>query len=263
MKMPLKLCAVLAFLVVGWAAWMPPVFAQDATEIEACGGENNCPPMSFIQSDTKEVDGLSVDVLRAIFPGPAQVRVRLRPWARCLQDVQRNHGFGIVMSALRNPERDQQFLFSKTYLSLSPAYVYTSARYAAPPVHQLADLAHLKVCALMGASTSYTQLPLGAVDHGANNYASLMGKLDRGYCDVFVEMKEVMLGFAKLGLLPLDFNRYQVAVLPGTERFPLHFGVGKDHPQGAQLVARLDRGIRELQRSGKLADMVAKYQLNR
>ena len=263
MKMPLKLCAVLAFLVVGWAAWMPPVFAQDATEIEACGGENNWPPMSFIQSDTKEVDGLSVDVLRAIFPGPAQVRVRLRPWARCLQDVQRNHGFGIVMSALRNPERDQQFLFSKTYLSLSPAYVYTSARYAAPPVNQLADLAHLKVCALMGASTSYTQLPPGAVDHGANNYASLMGKLDRGYCDVVVEMKEVMLGFAKLGLLPLDFKRYHVVALPGTEKFPLHFGVGKDHPQAVQLVERLDRGIRELQRSGKLADMVAKYQLNR
>lgn len=259
----LKWCAIVVYWVAGWAACVPPVLAQGAAEIEACGGENNWPPMSFTQPDAKQVDGLSADVLRAIFPGPSQVHIRLRPWARCLQDVQRSHGFDIVMSTLRNPERDQLFLFSKTYLSLTPAYVYVSARYAAPPVHQLADLTRLKVCALMGASTSYTQLPPGAVDHGANNYASLLGKLDRGYCDVVVEMKEVMLGFAKLGLLPLDFNRYQVAVLPGTEKFPLYFGVGKDHPQGAQLVARLDRGIRELQRSGKLADMVAKYQLNR
>jgi polar amino acid transport system substrate-binding protein len=219
--------------------------------------------MSFVKSDVNQVDGLSADVLRAIFPDPAQLHISLRPWARCLQDVHRNHGFDIVMSALRNPERDQLFLFSKTYLSLSPAYVYARARYAAPPVHRLADLAHLKVCALMGASTSYTQLPPGVVDNGANNYASLMGKLDRGYCDVLVEMKEVMFGFANLGLLSLDLNRYQVVVLPGTEKFPLHFGVGKGHPQAAQLVARLDRGIRELQRSGKLADMVAKYQLSR
>ncbi len=252
----LFLCGTLALGLAG----MPMARAES---VSACGGDNNWPPMSFALPGSKQVEGLSADVLRAIFNDEASLHISLRPWARCLQDVQRNNGFDIVMSLFRNPERDQLFQFSKTYLSLSPAYVYASARYAAPPVQKLADLAKLKVCALPGASTTYTRLPPDAIDVGTNSYASLMGKLDRGYCDVVVEMQEVMLGFAKLGLLPMQTGSYQVALLPETEKYPLHFGVAKDHPHASELVNQLDRGIRELQRSGKLADMLTRYQLNR
>ena len=252
------LLLLIAGLLIGLSAQV-----NAADHVVACGGDSNWPPMSYATPDDAQVKGFSADVLRAIFAEDTDLLIQLRPWVRCLTEVTRSDGADIVMSFLRNPERDKQFLFSRAYASLTPAYIYLSNRYPTPPVRSLTDLARLKVCALRGASTSYTKLPADAIDAGSSGYASLMGKLNKEQCDVVVDMREVLLGHQKLGIIALVAGQHTVALLPETEPHPLHFGVSRDNPRANKLIERLDRGIQSLQRSGLLAKMQATYQLGK
>ncbi|QLG89463.1 transporter substrate-binding domain-containing protein [Chitinibacter bivalviorum] len=230
--------------------------AYSGEPIKACGGESNWPPMSYIQAPSVKVEGLSADILRNIFVDP---QVELRPWLRCLFEVQEAHQ-DIVMSAFKTPERETQFLFSRAYHSLTPSYIYARSRFSKPPIHSLADLSRYKVCALHGSATFYTKLPKEAVESSANNYTALMKKLAAGYCDVVVDMREVFLGFAKLDLLPVNIKEFPIAALPETEKYPIHFAVSRRHPEGAALIDRIDQALNNMQRSGQLAALIAQYQ---
>ncbi|MFZ6656115.1 substrate-binding periplasmic protein [Undibacterium sp. TJN19] len=231
--------------------------AQAVERVRACGGDSNWPPMSYVKSAGAAVEGLSADVLRSIFADP---KIELRPWARCLAEVQAREGFDVVMSVFRTPEREKVYFFSRSYHSLAPSYLYASSRFQAPPLQMLTDLEKYKVCSLHGASTFYTKLPPSVIESGATSYTSLLRKIERGHCDIIVDMQEVLWGFARLGLLPLDMNAYKIVNLPQTERYALHFGISKQHPQAQQLLDQIDRGLAELQRSGKLAAIISKYQ---
>ncbi len=253
-----RLFLFIAGLVIGIAT-----AAAASERVVACGGDSNWPPMSYLLSGETQVRGMSPDVLRAVFASDTDLEIQLRPWVRCLTEVTRGDGADIVMSFLRNPEREKQFLFSRTYASLTPAYIYLARRFPTPPVRSLGDLTQLKVCALRGASTSYTKLPAAAIDSGSSGYASLIGKLNLEHCDVVVDMQEVLLGHQKLGVIPLDINQHTIALLPQTDPHPLYFGVSKDNARAAKLVERMDRGIAELQRTGTLAKLLATYQLSK
>ena len=237
------------------------LFALHATaaaeRLRACGGDGNWPPMSYVKVAGAAVEGLSADVMRSIFADP---KIELRPWARCLFEVQAREGFDIVMSIFKNPEREKIYLFSRSYHSLTPSYLYSARRFPQPPLQALSDLEKYKVCSLHGSSTFYTRLPASAIESGATSYTSLMRKIERGHCDIVVDMQEVLWGFARLSLLPLDMSTYKILSLPQTEKYPLHFGVSKEHPQAAQIIEQLDKGLAELQRNGKLNSIIGKYQ---
>ncbi|MBC3916259.1 transporter substrate-binding domain-containing protein [Undibacterium sp. CY18W] len=231
--------------------------AGAAERVRACGGESNWPPMSYVKTPGAMVEGLSADVLRSILNDP---KIELRPWARCLLEVQAREGFDIVMSVFRTPEREKIFLFSRSYHSLTPSYLYAATRFQTPPLQLLSDLEKFKICSLHGSSTFYTKLPASAIESGATSYVSLLRKIERGHCDIVVDMQEVLWGFARLGLLPLDMNAYRIVNLPQTEKYALHFGVSRSHPQALLLIDQLDKGLAELQRSGRLAGIISKYQ---
>ncbi|MCH8621696.1 transporter substrate-binding domain-containing protein [Undibacterium sp. TS12] len=213
--------------------------------------------MSYVKTSGAAVEGLSADILRNIFTEP---KIELRPWARCLFEVQAREGFDIVMSVFKTPEREKLFLFSRSYHSLTPSYLYATARFPTPPLQNLGDLEKFKICSLHGSSTFYTKLPAGAIESGATNYTSLLRKIDRGHCDIVVDMQEVLRGFARLSLLPFDMNTYRILNLPQTEKYPLHFGVSKEHPRAQQIIDQVDKGLAELQRNGKLNSIINKYQ---
>lgn len=246
-------------LIIVFGLLMLPAASSQAQALHACGGDGNWPPMSYMTASSPRVEGLSADVLRAIFPEAPGVA--LRPWARCLHEVEALEGYDIVMSVFKTPEREKVFLFSRSYLSLTPSYLYASSRYALPPIKSLADLSRFKVCALHGASTFYTKLPPAVIESGATNYISLIKKIDRGYCDIIVDMREVFQGFANLGMLPFNSGEYKIQPLPGTEKYPLHFGISREHPQGAQIIEQIDRGLAELQKNGKLNSLIGQYKL--
>lgn len=229
-----------------------------AETLRACGGDSNWPPMTYVDSRDNSVQGLSVEVLKGIFkPIPA---IRLRPWARCLAEAETLQGSEIVMSSFKTAEREQKFLFSRAYFSLTPSYFFSRQRFTSAPLNNLQDLNRYKVCALHGAAVSYTGLPPSKIESGATNYLSLIRKIDRGHCDIVVDMEEVFYGFAHIGLVPFANQEYQILPLPETRRFPLHFAVSKAHPQAQQIVEQIDKGIAQLQKSGKLKQLHDRFQ---
>jgi polar amino acid transport system substrate-binding protein len=229
-------------------------FCQAQEPIRACGGDSNWPPMSYAAGPTKEVRGLSVNILKAILtPEP---RFALRPWARCMAEVEAHLGFDVMMSSFKTPTRENKFFFSRSYFSLTPSYFYAVKRYPIAPISTLSDLLKYRVCSLHGAATDYTKLPEGFIESGANNYTSLIRKIDRGHCEIVVDMREVLMGFASLGLLPFDSHEYKIVALPNTEKYPLHFATSKGHPRARELLQELDKGLMLLQKSGRLKQII-------
>ncbi len=200
-----------------------------AAVLNACGGDNNWPPMSYVTGQTQLVKGISAEILRNVFPN--KINITLLPWARCLYQAQSQLGIDIVMSVFRTPEREQMYLFSKPYMSLTPSYLYSRKRFSSAPLKTLNDLNNYKICALHGASTLYTRLPPQKIESGATNYTSLFKKIDKNYCDIVIDMREVFTGFSTLELLPIDEHDYQILPLPGTSKYALQFAVSKTHPQ--------------------------------
>ena len=239
----------LLLLVLAW----PQI---SSAQVKACGGNNNWPPMSY-QLVGQSIQGISVDLLRLILP---QVQFELRPWQRCLHEVASASGFDIVMSAAKNPEREKLYLFSKPYHVLTPSYLYLNERFTTPPLQSLADLEKFKVCALHGANISYTALKPGQIETGASNYLSLMRKLERGHCDLVVEMREVLYGFAQIEVLAFQDVRFQIQNLPETKAYPLHFAISRHREDAQGLLDRLNRGIDEQQKSGRLNKLIKHYQ---
>ncbi len=227
-----------------------------SAQIKACGGSNNWPPMSY-QHQRQPVQGISADLLRLILP---QVQFELRPWQRCLNEVADVAGFDIAMSVAKNPEREKLFYFSSPYHALTPSYLYLTERFTSPPVKVLSDLSKFRVCSLHGANTSYTGLSASQIESGATTYQSLQRKLERGHCDVVVEMREVLLGFAQLELLPFQSEAFQIINLPDTQSYPLHFAVSKQNQQAQQLLELINQGIAQQKKQGGLAKLIWQYQ---
>ncbi|MBC3860775.1 transporter substrate-binding domain-containing protein [Undibacterium jejuense] len=226
----------------------------NAAVLNACGGDNNWPPMSYVTNQTQFVKGISAEILRNIFPN--KINIKLLPWARCLYQAQSQLDVDIVMSVFRTPDREQTFLFSKPYMSLTPSYLYSKKRFSSPPLKILSDLNNYKICALHGASTLYTNLPPQKIDSGATNYTSLLKKIDRTYCDIVVDMREVFAGFSALELLQIDERQYQILRIPETNKYALQFAVSKTHPQAEEIIDSLNQGLNQLIKSGDLNNLI-------
>lgn len=231
------------------------------TTLRACGGDSTWPPMSYISPKDQTVQGFSVEVLKAALQ--TQPQIHLRPWARCLAEVENVQGSDILMSAFRTPERESKFLFSRSYFALTPAYFYAKQRFATPPISQKTDLTRYKVCSLHGAAISYTGLAASHIESGATNYLSLFRKIERGHCDIVVDMEEVFLGFDHLGTVNFAASAFEIRALPDSERFPLHFAVSRSHPEAKQIIDEIDRGLQQIQKSGKLKQLQDRFQTRR
>lgn len=232
--------------------------SQAQTTWRACGGDSTWPPMSYFSPKDKSVQGFSVEVLKAIFDTAPSFQ--LRPWARCLAETESMQASDIVMSIFKTPERTKKFLFSRTYFSLTPAYFYSKRRFNTPPIEKRSELSRYKVCSLHGAAISYTGLKPEQIESGATNYLSLYRKIERGHCDIVVDMEEVFWGFDHLGSVPFSHPDFAIRPLPDAERFPLHFAVSSNHPHAQEIIDTIDKGIQQLQRNGKLKQLQDHYQ---
>lgn len=238
--------------------WICLIGQCQAQALRACGGDSTWPPMSYLSPKDRSIQGFSVEVLKAIFEVPP--KIQLRPWARCLAETESLQASDIVMSIFRTPEREKSFLFSRPFFKLTPAYFYAKRRFPTVPIQQKGDLSRYHVCSLHGAAISYTGLRPEQIESGATNYLSLFRKVERGHCDIVVDMQEVFFGFDHIGSVPFAKPDFEIRALPNTEPFPLHFAVSIAHPKAHEIVAQIDLGIQNLKKTGKLKQLQERFQ---
>ena len=85
------------------------------------------------------------------------------------------------------------------------------------------------------------------IESGATNYLSLYRKIERGHCDIVVDMEEVFWGFDHLGSVPFSHPDFAIRPLPDAERFPLHFAVSSSPRTLKKLSVRSTKEYNNLQ----------------
>lgn len=209
----------------------------------------------YIGNELPDYGILSRVVTAAFAYGKVAVSYRFLPNNRSLQSA-RN---GMVDGSLGwapSPERLQDLLYSKPVLSARMVFFQRKAN--AVRWSQLAELAGLRIGITIGNyySDEFDRLVRQGVLHtdGVADDLSNFRKLLARRIDLFPIDEEV-----GQFLLSRNFSPQDIRQLDHSQPFwmaPLHVVIWRRHPHGAELIARFNRGLQALQRSGTLARMV-------
>lgn len=188
--------------------------------------------------------------------------VRKLPWKRCLTLA----GMGKIDLVLNVPTGQidpTPFVITEAYVQMHSVYFVAKTRWPnGIRIDNLQNLRSYRVCGLMGNRYDSYGLPTEIVDRGANNYGSLIGKLEAGYCDLFIEKREVINGLLKFDRQLADqFARSSLWVrdLPEDSPIGLHVAISKLSPHRGWALEQLNAGIARLTSKGMILRWVKEH----
>jgi len=207
----------------------------------------------FIYPDKRK--GLVEEVVSAVFEQAEQpVRISVLPWRRAVWNAQKGSVDGLA-AVWYSPERASYLLFSKPYYTNRIIAVYPQAK---PPVDlTVRSLMRMRLGlregGYYGPAVSEAKLPRAVYASKDENLLRMLavGRLDLALGDALI-MRTLLGADPELGE-KLEISESPVALLP------LHLGLVRDKPGNEQLIGRFNRGLAELQQSGKLAAIIQRY----
>lgn len=255
------LIAVLSWPVAGDELTKPTPDDSPISELAVCGMDEQYPPIQWLDKNAngdEVLRGLAPALLqRILVPAGWTYRYERLPAQRCLRAVQEGTEFQLLAAGSRNAERDRDFLVSDSYWLVHFHSFYSARRYfEKPPARRRADLNKLKLCGLLGHNFSAFGVPIERIDMGATTYAAVMGKLERGRCDVFPYNAEVVLGYRLLGQDLLRGGKIAHSPLIDMPPWPLHMLISRHYPKGPALLALINQELARLRASGEMAKII-------
>ena len=262
------------FLVTLWFVLgvVEPLKAESLSGTTICGCDDDAewPPYAYFKrengSETKEVIGLSVDVVNEIF-GSQEVtfKPKLIPWMRCLNEVETGH-CDMVMNAAYSKERSGKFYISHSFYATTPYYFFSKKNNPdGLNIQNKLDLSKFRIAGKLGYSyadygLTYDEIVAKSGIY-ADNYSKLIQLLHAGRVDIIIERLEVMAGFDVTGASLLQDEMLGYAPIPQVEpsKFYMMFPKSK---KGAELKDLADSGIERLIKSGRLLELKKKYSLH-
>ncbi len=203
---------------------------------------------------------LSRVVTAAFARANVSVSYRFLPNNRSLQSARNGTADGSLGWA-PSPERLQDLLYSQPVMSAR--MVFFQRKSDQRRWTQLADLAGLRIGITIGNfySAEFDRLVQQGVLHtdGVADDLSNFRKLLARRIDLFPIEEDV-----GQFLLARNFSAAQASELSSGQSFwsaPLHVVIWRRHPQGAELIARFNRGLQALQSSGEFERMVRETRL--
>ncbi|MEN9658258.1 MAG: hypothetical protein RL571_1723 [Pseudomonadota bacterium] len=231
-----------------------PSFYLAGKTLRVCGGQSEWPPSAYYAStDKKTITGYCVDVLHKIFENSDyQIQIQLLPWPRCLAEVQKGGEYQIAMAVSRTAEREAKFLFSRPYLFLTPGLVSLKAK---QPFQ--ANSQTLTKCGVNGFNYQpYSMFSSAEIDTTANNYESVIRKLNIGRCDFLLEYVEVAQSLVRLEEYGFKKNIYKIEKIIGAKSIPAHFAFGINAQYSKEILSILNKKLDLLEKEGKLKNMI-------
>ncbi len=241
-----------------------PAHASGDT-VTVCDDSAEWPPFTYTPRNPAgdkagAVTGYSVEVIGDILRrADIDFDIRLVPWARCLAET-RSGQMQIVLNAYVTPDRLQDYLISKPYLTLTPHFFYDRRKFpdglgGLTP----AELKRYAGCGMRGFVYDQYGIKPGELDQSSSSYDILQRKLMASRCDYFPETIEAIAGFKVIGKDYLADSRLAYIPLPGNARLRAHFLVTRNHPRAYELLKALDTGIDRLEQSGQLKSLMKRY----
>ncbi len=150
--------------------------------VNICDDAAEWPPYIFYKRDTtgektKELIGISVDLLREIFDKQGiRFTVELRPWARCQKEVELGEDFQLALNASYNQERAEKYYLSLPYYSTSSYYFYSKKHN--PNGLDIKNMADLKKYSVCGKNHKHSKELKRIIDEGIGDLKK-SGKLEQ------------------------------------------------------------------------------------
>lgn len=235
---------------------------KDAT-IRMCEDSEEWPPFTYRKRQngvpTDIVSGYTVDVLNTIL-GKRQIQfsIDFLPFARCTAEVKSGKKYQLITNASYSEERARDYLMTRPIYLTTSYYFYSKTHHPnGLPIKTLADLKKHRVCGILGYNYKTYGLAGKAIDQSETTFKSLVKRLHIGSCDLFIEKREVMAGFASVGQYNyLEDKRLAYAPVPEVAPTPFYMLISRQYPYGQELLKLLNSGIGEMESSGQLKKLL-------
>jgi len=247
------------------SVWSNDSSLQAGDTIHVCGDGAGWPPYHFLKREqdekTQQVIGYDVDVLKTILDQhDLNLTVDMLPWKRCLQEANMGQRYQIALSSSYSKMRDTIYLMTRHYYEIIPHYFYSKRQYSnGLTLRSNKDLLNYKGCGLLGYNYVGFGVSNEIIDTGALNFPQVIKKTHAGHCDYFLARYEIFLGFASIGEKFPNDPLLGHGKVPGVSPDKFYMLVSRNYVHAKALKDALDTGITELEKAGKLKEILSKY----
>jgi polar amino acid transport system substrate-binding protein len=235
--------------------------ASAQAQLRACASDVDQPPYLSTES-RRGAGGLSIDVLAKVLEKNGQVMPKIEryPWLRCLKMAEEGE-IDLVLNVPTAQIDPKPFWITEPFTVVHSVYYFSPQRFPKGlEIYDLELLKKYKLCSSMGVRYESYGINNVKVDSGAKDLLALVRKTKAGYCDLFIEKREVvtMLG-QQNATIATELGQLQQRPLP--EEFPvgLHFAISRRTAEGEALLAQFNLAIAELIRTKQIQRALVHY----
>lgn len=216
-------------------------------------------PYSYQEAGQEDVfKGASIDVIREVFAElEMDYYLQPLPWGRVLQTLRDKEGCDVVWDMSKNNTRIAEVLFTEPLYGVQVGAFYSKVHNPNMKTYKgVLGLLDYNVCGIRG----YNYEPVEElVSIFASHRRQALELLARGRCDIFVGAYEPVFHGAQLGLFEVekDIEFVHGAAFDRT----LHAGVSRNAFRANELHEKLNKVLRKLRKSGRLAQIYAQHNL--
>jgi polar amino acid transport system substrate-binding protein len=247
-------------MVVG----MQPAPAQEPTKIGVCGDSGEWPPYVYFEREngekTDRATGFSIDLVEEILTAEGiDYEIGMVPWKRCLHEVEGGANYQVVLDATYSEERSRSYYYSRPYYTIRPYYFYSRRDHPdGLDIWWPEDLKQYRISGVSGYNYADFHLTSNDIYSLVKDQDTLVRHVLNQRCDLFPEWFEVLAGFSVVGKDFLADPDLGYAPVPGLGETRAHMLFTRNET-GKRLRRLVDRGIGKLEASGRLKELLLKY----
>lgn len=238
-----------------WVALLTVCISTPALAVDLTAYTEEWPPYNYLNKETREVHGLSTEVLRAVCAeARIQCEYRVVPWARAYRTALQTPGT-MVYTTARKPERERDFVWIGP-IAPRTTWLYVRSNLASA-VNGAGDVTGLRIGVVREEAAATDLAAMGvsatAVTTQASN-SDVLRLLDLGSIDAMVDTELGMAWNLRSLALPASLVSRRIKVSDAGAYF---FAINPStHPE---VIRKLQYAFEKLQRNGKVAAILRSY----
>jgi len=263
----MKFIRIALFIIFYFANTLNAQNIQDIT-INIADDDAQWPPYTYYHNNNPDkLTGFAIDVIHLILDkNNINFKIELLPWQSALLSVKEANPFHMLLNVPYYKEREKDYFITQEFYSMNYAFFYSKTKFPNGLKHQslLKIKETYKICGLMGYSYEDIGLTPEEIDSDSiHSYDKLIKILhhDNKRCDVFAEGYEIFAGFKVVGEDYFENENLKYFIIPDIPKQPFHMMISKNFKYGKELQKLINEGLTQLKKSGKINELMEKYNL--
>ncbi len=214
------------------------------THVRVCGDAIDWPPYTYVKDE--EAYGFDIDVLNeALMKQGVSYEITMTSWSRCLKGT-KNGEFDLAVSASYNRNRDNDYIYTEWYYSITPYYIYSTHRFPQGlDITNIKELSDYIVCGNHGYN--YADFGLGEIIRAGNSVKDVLTKLEQGKCEVYLNWIEIIDGIKTVWGIDYISGDLVAQAIPDMPSHKFYMLISREFPGRNKLKSMLDSYLRSVQ----------------